>query len=125
VEDPLTERIIRAAIAVHRSLGPGMLESTYSRCFAYELATNGLMVEVNKSLPLVYRNLRVDHAYKIDLLVENRVIVELKSVERIERVHIAQLLTYLKLTQLSVGLLINFNVVMLKYGIRRLHNNST
>lgn len=125
MEDELSERIIGAAIAVHRALGPGMLESTYSRCLAYELTDQGLYVEVGKPLPIVYRNLKIENAYRIDMLVEHRVILELKAVEHIERVHISQLITYLKLSNLSVGLLLNFNVSIMKDGIRRIYNNAT
>lgn len=123
IEDSLTELIIGAAIAVHRALGPGLLESTYTRCLAYELADRGLAVEVGKPIPLVYRNLTVENAYRIDILVENRVLIELKAVERLERVHISQVITYLKLTGLKTGLLLNFNVPVMKDGIRRLYNN--
>ena len=122
ITDPLSEVIIGAAIAVHRGLGPGLLESTYSRCLAYELADRNLAVEVDKPVPVIYRNLRVENAYKIDIVVENSIVIELKAVERLERVHIAQLLTYLKLTGYQVGLLINFNVPVLKDGIRRITN---
>jgi GxxExxY protein len=124
ITDPVSERIIGAAIKVHRALGPGLLESTYSRCFAFELAHDGLVVEVEKPVPIIYGNLKIDNAYKIDLLVENSIIVELKAVERIEPVHIAQLLTYLKLTNLPTGLLMNFNVPVMKDGIRRITNLS-
>jgi GxxExxY protein len=121
--DPLTENIIGAAIRVHRTLGPGLLESAYRRCLVYELAESGLALTAEVALPLVYRNLRVECAYKLDIIVEDTVILELKAVERLERVHISQLLTYLKLTGKPVGLLINFNVSILKTGIRRIHNN--
>jgi GxxExxY protein len=124
IEDPLTEMIIGAAIAVHRALGPGLLESTYTRCLAYELVDRDLSVEVGKPVPLVYKNLTVDNAYRIDILVENRVVIELKAVERLERVHISQLLTYLKLSGMETGLLLNFNVPMMKDGIRRIYNNA-
>src|SRR5688572_31495574 len=96
--DPLSERIIGAAIKVHRALGPGLLESNYSRCLAFELAHDGLFVEVEKPVPIIYGNLKIENAYKIDILVERKVIIDLKAVERIEPVHIAQLLTYLKLS---------------------------
>jgi len=116
----LTEKIIGAAIEVHRQLGPGLLESTYETCLAYELEQLGLRVEQQKILPLVYKKLILDQAYRIDLLVEQAVIVEVKSVKEIEAVHEAQVLTYLKHTGLHAGLLLNFNVRLLKYGINRI-----
>jgi len=117
--DDVTEQIIGAAIAVHRELGPGLLESTYEACLAYELAERGLRFERQKALPVVYRNVKVDCAYRIDFVVENVVLVELKSVENLDGIHTAQMLTYLKLSGLNVGLLINFNVPLLRHGLRR------
>ena len=119
----ITESIIGAAIAVHRALGPGLLESAYEACLAYELIDDGMWVERQKALPVVYRGVSLDCGYRIDLLVENKVIVELKAVERILPIHEAQLLSYLKLSDCHVGLLINFNVKILKTGIRRLIND--
>jgi GxxExxY protein len=119
----ITETIIGGAIAVHRELGPGLLESTYEACLAYELAKRGLAVERQKELPVKYRGVKLDCGYRIDLLVEEKVIVELKAVERLEPIHIAQVLSYLKLSGCNVGLLINFNVKVLKDGIRRLIND--
>ena len=116
----ITETIIGAAIAVHRELGPGLLESAYEACLAYELAERGMAVEQQKALPVKYRGVKLDCGYRIDLLVEGKVIVELKVVERLEPIHEAQLLSYLKLSGCKVGLLINFNVKVLKNGIRRL-----
>ena len=110
-------------MAVHRELGPGLLESTYEVCLAYELAKRGLAVERQKELPVKYRGVKLDCGYRIDLLVEDKVIVELKAVERLEPIHIAQVLSYLKLSGCNVGLLINFNVKLLKDGIRRLIND--
>ena len=118
----LTNRIISAALAVHSHLGPGLLESTYEACLAYELEQRGIRVEQQKPLPLVYKDLHIDAAYRLDLLVDDLVIVEIKAVENLLPIHTAQLLTYLKLTQLRVGLLINFNTPMLKEGIRRVVN---
>jgi GxxExxY protein len=115
----LTGKIIGAAIEVHRHLGPGLLESTYETCLAYELAQLGLNVDRQKALPLVYKEIRLDQGYRIDLLVEHKVIVELKVVEGLTSVHEAQVLSYLKLSGCQVGLLINFNVKLLKNGIRR------
>jgi GxxExxY protein len=115
----LTEQIIGAAIEVHRHLGPGLLESAYETCLAYELEQLGLAFERQKALPLVYKEIRLDQGYRIDLLVEKKVIVELKVVEQITPVHEAQVLSYLKFSGCQVGLLLNFNVKLLKNGIRR------
>jgi GxxExxY protein len=106
----LTEQIINAAIAVHRELGPGLLESSYEACLAYELRERRLVVEEQKPLPLVYRGLHLNCGYRLDLLVERAVVVEVKSVERFQPVHGAQLLTYLKQSGCKVGLVLNFNV---------------
>lgn len=115
----LTHHIIGAAIAVHRVLGPGLLESTYEACLTLELTNRALMFERQKILPVIYRGIKIDTGYRVDLIVNRTVIVELKSIERFERIHTAQLLTYLKLTGCPVGLLINFNVRVLTDGIRR------
>ena len=120
--DPLTHQIIAAAIAVHRKFGPGLLESVYTPCLAQELLEMGLDVEVGKELPLEHKGLRIKRAYVLDLLIENRVIVEVKCVERIADIHLAQVVTYLRLTGKSVGLIINFNVTSLRDGIRRVVN---
>ena len=116
----VTERVIGAAMRVHTALGPGLLESAYEACLAYELEQQGMRVERQKALPVVYRGLGIDCGYRLDLLVENAVVVELKSIEAIESVHLAQMLTYLKSSGFQVGLLINFNVTSLKNGIRRI-----
>jgi GxxExxY protein len=113
----LTETIIGAAIAVHRELGPGLLESTYEACLVHELRERGLRAERQKELPVKYRGVQVDCGYRIDVLVEDRVILELKAVERL---HEAQILSYLKLSDKHLGLLINFNVTKLIMGIRRI-----
>ncbi len=115
--------IIRAAINVHKELGPGLLESVYQKCLVIELNLMGLEVEAEVPLPVNYKGQKVDdQGFRIDVLVENRVVVELKSVEKIQRVHPKQLLTYLKLANKELGLLINFNVVLLKDGIKRIVN---
>ena len=119
----ITDKIISAAIAVHRELGPGLLESAYEACLVYELVQRGLSMEQQKTLPVIYRDVRVDCGYRIDLFVENQVIVELKAVEKLESIHRAQLLSYLKLSGCKVGLLINFNVKILKDGIHRIVND--
>ena len=119
----LTKRIIGAAIEVHRELGPGLLESTYEACLAFEFIERGLSFERQKPLPVIYRGHRLECGYRIDLFVEDTVIVEVKSVERLERVHKSQLLSYLRLKKRRVGLLINFNVNWLAgEGIKRISN---
>ena len=119
----LTERIIGSAIAVHHELGPGMLESAYEACLTYELIYGGFSVERQKALPLVYRGQSLDGGYRVDLVIDGLVIVEVKSIERFERVHGAQLLSYLRLSGCKVGLLINFNVKWLvEHGIKRVVN---
>ena len=115
----LTDKIIGAAIEVHKYLGPGLLESAYETCLAYELNALGLKVEQQKPLPVIYKDIFLDHGYRIDLLVEGTVIVELKTVEEITDVHKAQILSYLKFSGCKTGLLINFNVALLKNGIQR------
>ena len=119
----ITGKIINAAIAVHRELGPGLLESAYEACLVYELVQRGLSIEQQKNLPVIYRDVRVDCGYRIDLFIEKQVIVELKAVEKLEPIHKAQLLSYLKLSGCKVGLLINFNVKILKDGIHRIVND--
>jgi len=119
----ITQTIIASAVAVHRELGAGLLESAYETCLAYELALHGLIFELQKERPINYRGVKVGCGYRIDLIVENKVIVELKAVERTEPIHEAQRLSYLKLSGCKVGLLINFNVKTLRQGIRRLVNN--
>ena len=116
----ITGKIIGAAFRVHSELGPGLLESSYKECLYYVLTKDGLFVEKEKSLPLVYEEVKLDVGYRLDLFVENKVVVETKSVETLTDVHNAQVLTYLKLTGCKVGLLINFNVADLKKGIKRL-----
>lgn len=112
--------VLDCSFKVHSALGPGLLESAYEECLFYELIQLGLKVEKQKPLPLVYREVRLDAGYRVDLLVENCVIVEIKSVETLNDVHVAQVLTYLKLSECKLGLLVNFNVKHLKDGIRRL-----
>jgi GxxExxY protein len=115
----LTHRIIGAAIEVHRQLGPGLLESAYEECLAREFALRGISFERQKPIPVVYKDVKLECGYRIDLLVEKRVVVELKSIEEISPIHEAVVLTYLKLSQATTGLLINFHVSVLKDGIRR------
>lgn len=119
----ITETIIGVAINIHRSLGPGLLESAYEACMVYDLTQTGLKVEQQKPLPIVYRGVKLECGYRLDLMIENKVIVEIKSVETLLPIHKAQLISYLKLTDCKVGLLINFNVEILKDGIQRIVNN--
>jgi len=118
----VTEAIIGAAIEVHRALGPGLLESAYATCLAYELRQRGFEVLEEVPLPLVYKGARLDCGYRLDLLVNGTVIVEVRSIEDLAPIHEAQLLSYLKLADRRLGLLINFNVKLLKYGIKRMAN---
>jgi GxxExxY protein len=112
----LTEQIVAAAIAVHRVLGPGLLESAYEACLFHELVARGLKVQSQKPLPLMYGGVRLDCAYRMDLVVEHSVIVEVKSVTKLDRVHEAQMISYLKISELRVGLVLNFNVKVLAQG---------
>jgi GxxExxY protein len=118
-DDSLTHRIIGAAIEVHRSIGPGLLESTYEACLCEELRVLGLSFRRQVEVPVVYRGVDVGVGYRLDLVVESRVLLELKAFERLEQIHHAQVLTYMKLSRIRVGLLINFNTAVLKNGIKR------
>lgn len=118
-ENIITEKIIGCAIEVHKNLGPGLLESAYEERLYFELLQSGCEVKKQKSLPLIYKEIKLDAGYRIDLLVENKVIVEIKSVEAIADIHKAQLMTYMKLAGIRVGLIINFNVTKVKDGIVR------
>lgn len=122
-ENEISKFIIDSAIKVHKALGPGLLESAYTECLHYELTRSGLYVEKEKALPLIYEEVRLDVGYRIDLLVENKVIIENKSVKELTDIHLAQILTYLKLSNCKLGLLINFNVKLIKHGIKRVVNN--
>lgn len=117
-----TEQIIGCAIKVHKALGPGLLESAYQECLYFELKRIGLLVEKEKPLPLIYEEVKFEVGYRIDLLVEKQIVVEIKSVDALADIHLAQVLTYLKLSNNRLGLLINFNVVLLKDGIKRVVN---
>lgn len=119
-ENELSKLIIGAAIEVHKQLGPGLLESAYQECLMYELKKLGLSVEREKALPIVYKEIKLDHGYRIDLLVENKVVIEIKTVETLMDVHTAQVLTYLKFGEYKLGLLINFYTSLLKDGIKRI-----
>ena len=121
-ENEISGKIIGCAIEVHKSLGPGLLESAYEECLFFELQEAGLKVERQKALPVVYKDVKLEAGYRIDLLIEGKVVVELKSVEALNDVHTAQVLTYLKLSGCKLGLLMNFNVVKLVNGIKRYKN---
>lgn len=118
-DNEITRAIIGAAIEVHKRLGPGLLESAYEECLLHELRTRNLSVERQKGLPVIYKEVKLDCGYRLDLLVEGRVVVELKSVENLAPIHEAIILTYLRLSGQRTGLLINFNVTVLKDGVRR------
>jgi GxxExxY protein len=121
-ENEISEKIIGSAIEIHRSLGPGLLESAYLECLFYELQKAGLYVEKQKSLPLIYKEIKLDAGYRLDLIVEGKVIIEIKSIESLNDIHIAQVLTYLKISGCRLGLLMNFNVLRLIDGLKRLVN---
>jgi len=121
-ENELARDVIGCAIDVHRALGPGLLESAYQECLFYKLSSRYFYVEKERSMPLVFEDVRLDCGYRIDLLVEKKLVVEIKSVEALNDVHLAQVLTYLKLGDFKLGLLINFNVAILKNGIKRVIN---
>ncbi len=121
-ENELASKVIGAAIKVHKSLGPGLLESAYKETLYYEIAKSGLYVIKEVPMPLVYEEVHLECGYRIDLLVENKLVIELKAVDALNDVHLAQILTYLKLGNFKLGLLINFNVTLLKNGIKRVIN---
>ena len=121
-ENEISEKIIGCAIEIHKTLGPGLLENAYEECLAFELQQIGLQVEKQKGLPLIYKEIKLDIGYRIDLLVENKVIIELKACQEFNDIHLSQMITYLKLSDCKLGLLINFNVQQLKNGIKRVVN---
>lgn len=123
-ENEIAKTVIGSSIIVHQALGPGLLESSYQECLYYELKKSGLYVEKEKALPLVYKDVKLDCGYRIDLLVHNKLVVEIKSVESLHDIHLAQTLTYLKLDGYKLGLLLNFNVLLMKNGIKRVINGT-
>jgi GxxExxY protein len=123
-ENEISKIVFESALKVHRSLGPGLLESAYEECLFYELKKLNLIVEKQKALPLIYEDVKLDVGYRIDIIVEDKFIIEIKSVVELNDVHLAQLLTYLKLSNCKLGLLINFNVRLLKEGVRRVVNGT-
>ena len=122
-ENELSRIVFDCALKVHQNLGPGLLESAYEECLFYELKKTGVEVQKQKGLPLIYEDVKLDIVYRIDIIIENKLILEIKSVEALNDVHFAQLLTYLKLTDCKLGMLINFNVNLIKNGIKRVANN--
>jgi GxxExxY protein len=122
-ENELSKIVFNCALKVHQNLGPGLLESAYEECLFYELMKTGLDIQKQKGLPLVYEEVKLDIGYRIDIIIENKLILEIKSVEALNDIHFAQLLTYLKLTNCKLGMLINFNVLLIKNGIKRVVNN--
>tara|TARA_R110000868_G_scaffold274113_2_gene533341 strand:- start:452 stop:832 length:381 start_codon:yes stop_codon:yes gene_type:complete len=123
-ENEISKIVVESAIKVHRTLGPGLLESSYQACLAYELIKCGLKVETEKSQPLIYEEVILEIGYRIDILIEDKFVIEIKAVEALNEVHLAQILTYLKLSECKLGLLINFNVDLLKNGIKRVINGN-
>lgn len=118
-KEEIFKKVLDCSFTVHSALGPGLLESAYTECLFYELSESGLIVEKQKPLPLVYKEVKLEMGYRIDLLVESCIIIEIKSVEALADIHLAQILTYLKLSKCNLGLLVNFNVMHLKEGIKR------
>lgn len=121
-ENDISQMVFDAGLKVHRNLGPGLLESFYEECLYYELLKTGLYIEKQKAMPLIYEEIKMDVGYRLDFLIEGKVVVEIKSVESLNEVHLAQVLTYLKLSKCKLGLLINFNVNLFKVGYRRILN---
>lgn len=123
-ENEIANKVIGNALEVHTALGPGLLESAYKECLFYKIRSNGINVQKERPMPLVFENVQLDCGYRIDLLVENKLVLEIKSVETLTDIHLAQTLTYLKLGNYKLGLLINFNVLSLKNGIKRVINGT-
>ncbi len=123
-ENDIAKIVFELGLKVHRALGPGLLESAYEECLYYELRNAGLLVEKQKALPLVYNEIRLDIGYRIDLFVESKFVVEVKSVDALADIHLAQILTYLKLSDAKLGYLINFNTVLFKDGVKRVINGT-
>jgi GxxExxY protein len=122
-ENELSKIVINLGMKVHKVLGTGLLESAYEECLYYEIKKYGLRVEKQKALPLIYEDVKLEAGYRIDLLVENKLVIEIKSVESLNEIHLAQILTYLKLSNCKLGLPVNFNTLLLKNGIKRIVNN--
>lgn len=123
-ENEISKIVFEAGLKIHKALGPGLLESAYEECLYFELMKTGLIIERQKGLPLVYEDIKMEIGYRADILIENKFIVEIKSVEAINDIHLAQILTYLKISNCRLGLLINFNVLLFKDGVKRVINGS-
>ena len=123
-ENELSKTVFECGLKIHKALGPGLLESAYEECLFYELTKTNLFVEKQKGLPLIYEEIRMDIGYRTDLIIENKLIVEIKAVEALNDIHLAQILTYLKLSGCKLGLLINFNSVLFKDGVKRIINGT-
>lgn len=123
IENDLAKILIGLAIDVHKALGPGLLENTYKECLFHKIEKSGINVQKEKALPVIFEEIKLDCGYRVDLLIENKLIIEIKSVETLNTIHLAQTLTYLKLGNYKLGLLINFNEILLKNGIRRVIND--
>ncbi len=123
-ENEISKVVFNAALKVHKALGPGLLESAYEECLYYELKKTGLKVEKQKPLPLIYENVKLETGYRVDIIIENKFIIEIKAAEALNDVHLAQILTYLKLSGCKLGMLINFNVALIKNGIKRVINGT-
>ena len=121
-ENLISEKIIGLAIEIHKSLGPGLLESAYKECLFYKLKKSGIFTEKEKPIPLIFEEVKLECGYRIDILAEHKVVIEIKSIEALNDIHLAQTLTYMKLGDYKLGLLINFNVLLLKNGIKRVVN---
>lgn len=121
-ENELSKIVFDCALKVHQTLGPGLLESAYEECLYFELKKTGLRIEKQKPLPLIYEEIKLEIGYRLDIIIENKLILEIKSVDALNEIHFAQLLTYLKLTDCKLGLLLNFNVILIKNGIKRVVN---
>ena len=121
-ENELASIVFNAGLKVHKTLGPGLLEGAYEECLYYELQKSGMLIEKQKALPLIYEEIKLDTGYRMDLLIENKLVVEIKAVDALNELHWAQVLTYLKLSGCKLGLLMNFNTVLFKEGVRRVVN---
>lgn len=121
-ENEIATIVFESSLKFHKNLGPGLLESAYQECLIHEIKKKGLFIEKEKPLPLIYEDIKLDLGYRIDIMLENKFIIELKSVEALNDIHLAQILTYLKLTNCKLGMLINFNVTLLKHGVKRVIN---
>jgi GxxExxY protein len=121
-ENEIANKVIGAALEVHKALGPGLLESAYQECLCYKLTSNGLFIAKEKPMPLIFEEVHLNCGYRVDILVENKVVIEVKSVDSLNDIHLAQTLTYLKLGNFKLGLLMNFNVALMKHGIKRVIN---